>query len=131
MVKYLFMLQALVDVLFGVPLVFATAAILSLYGLSTDRTGVFVSQWLGAAFIALAWIAWYARNWADGEPRRVLIRAGFVSSVIGLVVSLIFQLGPGANATTWAFVVLPAIFVVGWGYSAYATMRPMTRQQPA
>jgi RsiW-degrading membrane proteinase PrsW (M82 family) len=110
--------------------VFATGAILSLYGLNTDRTGVFVSQWLGAAFIALAWIGWYARNWADGEPRRVLIRAGFVSSVIGLVISLIFQLGPGGNTTTWAFVVLPAIFVVGWGYLSYATMRPMTRQQP-
>jgi hypothetical protein len=131
MVKYLFMFQALADVLFGLPLVFATGAILSLYGLSTDRTGVFVAQWLGAAFIGLAWIGWYARNWADGEPRRVLIRAGFVSSVIGLVISLIFQLGPGSNTSTWVFVVLPAIFVVGWGYFSYATMRPITRQQPA
>jgi len=131
MVKNLFMLQALVDVLFGIPLIYATGTILSLYGLSTDRTGMFVSQWLGAAFIALAWISWYARNWPEGEPRRVLIRGGLIASVIGLVVSLIFQLGPGSNATTWVFVVLPAIFVVGWGYYSYATMRPMTRPQPA
>ena len=131
MIKYLFMFQALVDVLFGIPLVLATGTILSLYGMSTDRTGTFLAQWLGATFIVLAWISWFARNWPDGEPRRVLIRGAFGASVIGLVVSLIFQLGPGANTTTWVFVVLPAIFVVGWGYAAYATMRQMTRQQPA
>jgi hypothetical protein len=131
MLRSLFMFQALVDVLFGIPLVFATSTILSLYGLSTDRTGIFVSQWLGASFIALAWISWFARNWADNEPRRVLIRGAFIASVIGLVVSLMFQMGPGANTTTWAFVILPAIFVVGWGYYSYAMMRPMTRQQPA
>jgi hypothetical protein len=131
MLKSLFMFQALVDALFGIPLVLATGTILSLYGLSTDRTGTFISQWLGASFIVLAWISWYARNWAEGEPRTVLIRGAFIASVIGLVVSLMFQLGPGGNATTWVFVILPAIFAAGWGYFSYATMRPMTRQQPA
>src|SRR2546430_12791766 len=80
MLRNLFVLQALVDVLFGIPLIFATGTILSLYGLSTDRTGVFVSQWLGAAFVALAWISWYARNWPEGEPRRVLVRGGVIAS---------------------------------------------------
>ena len=131
MIKWLFVLQALVDVLFGLPLIFATGTILSLYGLSTDRTGTYVAQFLGATFIALAWISWYARNWPDEEPRRVLVRAGFIASAIGLVVSLIFQLGPASNLSTWVFVVLPAIFVVGWGYFSYATMRPMMRKQPA
>jgi len=131
MLRNLFVLQALVDVLFGLPLIFATGTILSLYGLSTDRTGVFVSQWLGAAFVALAWISWYARNRPEGEARRVLVRGGFIASVTGLVASVIFQLGPGSNATTWVFVVLPAIFVAGWGYYSYATMRSVTAPQPA
>jgi hypothetical protein len=61
----------------------------------------------------------------------VVIRGAFIGAVIGLVVSLIFQLGPGANATTWVFVELIAIFSAGWGFYSYATMRPMTRQQPA
>jgi len=131
MLRSLFVFQALVDVLFGIPLVFATGTILSLYGMSTDRTGTFLAQWLGATFIVLAWISWFARNWMDNEPRRVLIRGGFVASLIGFVVSLLFQLGPGGNTTTWVFVALPAIFVVGWGYYSYATMRQMTRQLPA
>ncbi|HMC71234.1 MAG TPA: hypothetical protein VKJ07_18910 [Mycobacteriales bacterium] len=131
MLKSLFVFQAVVDFLFGIPLIVAPSTVLSLYGLSTDGTGLFVAQWLGAVFTILAWISWYARNWADSEPRRVVIRAAFSGAVIGLLASLNFQLGPAANTTTWVFVVLPAIFVVGWGYFSYATMRPMTKPQPA
>src|SRR5213593_110933 len=131
MVKNLFMLQALVDVLFGIPLVFATSTILSLYGLKTDTTGTYLGQFLGGTFIALAWISWSARSWPDDAARRVLVRAGFVASAIGLVVSVIFQLGPSSNASTWVFVALTAIFAAGWGYYSYAAMRPMTMQQPA
>ena len=131
MIKNLFMLQALVDVLFGIPLIFATASLLSLYGLSTDRTGTYVGQFLGGTFIGLAWLSWFARTWPEGEPRQVLIRASFIASGLGLVISLIFQLGPGSTASTWVFVVLTAIFTVGWGYFSYATMRPMARRQPA
>ena len=131
MLKNLFMLQALVDVLFGIPLIVATSTILSLYGLSTDKTGTYVAQFLGGTFIALAWISWYARAWPDDEPRRVLVRAGLIASAIGLVVSVIFQLGPASTTSTWVFVVLTAIFTAGWGYYSYATMRPTMRQQPA
>ena len=131
MLKNLFMLQALVDVLFGIPLIFATSTILSLYGLSTDKTGTYVAQFLGGTFIALAWISWYARAWPDDEPRRVLVRAGFIASAIGLVVSVIFQLGPASTTSTWVFVALTAIFSAGWGYFSYETMRSMTQPQPA
>jgi len=131
MVKSLFLFQALVDVAFGIPLIFATSTVLSLYGLSTDRTGTYLGQFLGATFIILAWIAWFARDWPDEEPRRVLIRGGFIGSVIGSAASLNFQLGPTSTTSSWLFVVLTAIFVVGWGYFSFATMRSMTRRQPA
>jgi hypothetical protein len=131
MLKSLFLFQALVDVAFGIPLIVATGAVLSLYGLSTDRTGTYVAQFLGATFIILAWIAWYARNWPDEEPRRVIVRGGFIGSVIAFAASLNFQLGPGSTTSSWLFVVLTAIFVVGWGYYSYATMRPAMRQRTA
>lgn len=131
MLKSLFLFQALVDVAFGIPLVFATGTVLTLYGLSTDRTGTYLGQFLGATFIILAWLSWFARDWPDEEPRRALVRGGFIGSLTGLGASLAFQMSPSGNASTWLFVVLTAIFVVGWGYYSYATMRPMTRHQPA
>ena len=104
---------------------------LSLYGLSTDRVGTYLAQFLGAVFIILAWNSWFARSWPDDEPRRILIRGAFLGTLVGFAASLNFQLGPASNASTWVFVALTAIFVVGWGYFSYATMRrPATRQQP-
>ena len=47
---------------------------LSLYGLSTDRVGTYLAQFLGAVFIILARNSWFARSWPDDEPRRILIR---------------------------------------------------------
>jgi hypothetical protein len=130
-IRTLFVLQAIVDLAFGIPLIVATSTILSLYGLSTDRTGTYAAQFLGATFIALAWLSWTARNWADEEPRRTLVRAAFLASAIGLVVSIAFQMSSAANTSTWVFVVLTAIFTAGWGFYSYESMRSVTRQQPA
>src|SRR2546430_12421690 len=116
MLRNLFVLQALVDVLFGIPLIFATGTILSLYGLSTDRTGVFVSQWLGAAFVALAWISWYARNWPEGEPRRVLVRGGFLPSGDGPFGSLLFPPRSRADAPNLGVLGVARAFLRRWGF---------------
>ena len=131
MLKSLFLFQALVDIAFAIPLIFATTTVLALYGLSTDRTGTFIAQFLGATFVILAWNSWYARNWPDDENRRMLIRGAFIGSVAGFAAAINFQLGPGSTTASWLFVVLTGIFVVGWGYFAYATMQPMTRHQTA
>ena len=71
MIKRLFIAQAIVDVLFGVPLIFFSPVLLSIYGLSTDRVGTYLGEFLGVAFLALAWISWSARDLTDGEPRRL------------------------------------------------------------
>jgi hypothetical protein len=132
MLKSLFLFQALVDIAFGIPLIFATSTVLALYGLSTDRTGTYLGQFVGATFVILAWIAWFARDWPDEQPRQVVVRGGFIGSLIGLGASLSFQLGPSSTTSTWLFVALTAIFTVGWGYYSYETMRrPATRQLTA
>ena len=132
MVRSLFLAQAVVNVLFAIPLIFTTGTMLSMYGLSTDRVGTYLAQFLGAVFVILAWNSWFARNWPDDEPRRMLIRGAFLGTLVGFAVSVTFQLSSAANAATWVFVVLTAIFTLGWGYEVYASMRrPMTRQLPA
>jgi len=128
----LFLAQAIVNVLFAIPLIFTTGTMLSLYGLSTDRVGTYLAQFLGAVFIILAWNGWFARNWPDEEPRRILVRGAFVGTLVGFAVTLNFQLGPAATTLTWVFVALTAIFTVGWGYYAIETMRrPVPRQLTA
>jgi hypothetical protein len=129
--RTLFVLQAIVNVLFAIPLIFATSTLLSMYGISTDRTGTYIAQFLGGVFLILAWNSWFARDWPDNEVRRMLIRGAFIGTAVAFVASVMFQLSSASTTSTWLFVILTGIFTVGWGYYSYASMQPVTRQQTA
>ncbi len=118
MLKNLFVFNAAINTVYGVALVLATPALLSLYGLSTDRTGTYLGGFLGATFVGLAWINWSARDWPDGEPRRALVRADFIGPAIGFFVAIWFQLQPGATPQGWVNVALTLFFAVAFGYQA-------------
>jgi FtsH-binding integral membrane protein len=123
MLKALFTLEAAADFLFGISFIAAPAAILSLYGMSTDRDGTFLGQFLGGTFIGFGLISWFARTWADTESRRTVIRVFFITTALGFIVSLNYQIQPGAPLPTVAFVGLTLLFGVGWGYFAYRSFR--------
>jgi hypothetical protein len=91
--------------------------------MSTDATGAFLARFLGAVFIGYGLLTWAARNWSDTAERRLLIRVTFVTSALGLLVSLQYQLQPGSGVLSWAFVVLTALFGVGWGWFAAKSVR--------
>ena len=123
MLKAVFTLEALVDFAFGIALIVAQAALLSIYGMATDRDGTFLGQFLGATFIGIGLISWFARNWPDSENRRLVIRVFFVTTALGFLVSLNYQLQPGAPLLSVAFVVLTLLFGLAWGYFSVATFR--------
>jgi len=121
--RLVFILEAAVDALFGIPLIVATGFLLSIYGMSTDSSGAFLGQFLGAVFIGFGLLNWYARNWAYSDARSIVIRVNFVTTGLGFLVALNYQLQPGAGVRSWAFVVLTAAFGVAWGYFAARTLR--------
>lgn len=123
MLKTVFTLEALADFAFGIPLVVAQGALLSIYGMATDRDGMFLGQFLGGTFIGIGLISWFARSWPDAEPRRLVIRVFFITTAIGFFVSLNYQLQPGAPLLGLAFVVLTLVFGLAWGYFAVGTFR--------
>ena len=123
MLKVVFTLEALADFVFGIALLVAQAALLSIYGMATDRDGTFLGQFLGGTFIGIGLISWFARNWLDTEPRRLVIRVFFITTAIGFLVSLNYQLQPGAPLLSLVFVVLTLVFGLAWGYFAAGTFR--------
>jgi len=123
MLRLVFILEAAVDALFGIPLIVATGVLLSIYGMSTDASGTFLGQFLGAVFIGFGLLNWYARNWADSDAQRIVIRVNFVTTALGFLVALNFQLQPGAGVRSWAFVALTAAFGLAWGYFVAGTLR--------
>ena len=126
MLRLLFILEAAVDAVFGVSLILATGLLLSIYGMSTDSAGTFLGQFAGALFVGFALITWFARDWPDSEARRLVIRATFITTALGFLVALDYQLHSGSGVLSWAFVALTALFGSAWGYFAAATLRQPT-----
>jgi hypothetical protein len=123
MLKLLFTLEALADLVFGVAFIVAPAALLSIYGMATDRDGTFLGQFLGGTFVGFGLICWSARSWPDSDHRRLLIRTLFITTALGFLVSLSYQLRPGAPLPSAAFLVLTLLFGLGWAYFALGTLR--------
>ena len=123
MLRVLFGLEAVADFLFGIPLILATANLLSLYAMSTDRVGSFYAQFLGATFVGFGLLNWVAQTWTDSRPRQLLIRVDFVTTAIGFVIALTYQLQPGTPIQSWAIVGLTSLFGIGWAYFALGTLR--------
>lgn len=131
MLRWLFTAQALVDILYGIPLILASGALLSVFGMSTDKTGTYLAQFMGGVFLALGWISWTARDLQDGDARRAIVRASLIASGIGFVTTLLFQLSENPSALAWANVALTGVFTAGWAYLSYESMQTTTRRQPA
>jgi len=49
--------------------------------------------------LILAWNSWFARDWPDEEPRRILILGAFPGTLVGFAASLNFQLGSASYET--------------------------------
>lgn len=114
--SWLLTFNAIAAALFGIPAVLLPGSLYSIYGLNSTAGAQLVMQFFGSTLIAEALITWGLRNIAPGDTRQTLTLALFVEAVIGLVTSLIAELGAVMNPLGWTVVALPAIFTLGYGY---------------
>jgi len=114
--SWLLTFNAIAAALFGIPAVLLPGSLYSIYGLNSTAGAQLVMQFFGSTLIAEAVITLGLRNIAPGDTRQTLTLALFVEAVIGLVTSLIAELGGVMNPLGWTLVALPAIFTLGYGY---------------
>jgi uncharacterized membrane protein len=121
--SWMLVFNAVVAVAFAIPAILVPGALYSLYGISGTSGGAqLVMQLFGSTLIAEAVITWQLRDVAPGPTRNTVTLALFAEAVIGLLVSLLAQLGGVMNALGWGVVALPVIFALGYGY--YRFVRP-------
>jgi len=99
--SWLLTFNAVVAVLFGITAVLLPGALYSVYGLSSTAGAQFVMQLFGSTLIAEGLITWGLRNIAPGDTRRTLTLALFIEALIGLVASLLAELGGIMNPVGW------------------------------
>ena len=86
------------------------------FGITLDRTAEWVCRYLGAAYLGIAVLVWFARKATEGEALRAILLGGFIMSALGIVLAVLDSLYGGGNALVWSFVAVYVFLTLGFGY---------------
>jgi hypothetical protein len=71
----LFVINAVVAVLFGLGFILIPSQLLSLYDVDMNEAGIYLARLLGAAFLAFAIISWLVRDSVGSHDQRAVVMA--------------------------------------------------------
>ena len=114
--KGLFIVTAVISILFGAAFVIIPTEVYSLYGVQSGTELNFVGQLFGSALIAIGLISWQSRNADDSEARRAIVSSFFIADAVGFIVALIGQLNNVVNALGWTIVAIYLLLALGFAY---------------
>ena len=118
--KTFFTIHAIVALVFGLGLVFAPAATLAPYGVTTNEDGLLISRLLGAAYLGFSMVAWFARNTEESAARQAIVLGFFIGFTVGFVAFLFGGLSGIGNALGWSNVGIYFLLALGYGYFQFA-----------
>ena len=104
--------------IFALGFILMPAQLVSFYNVTLNEGGVLIGQLLGAALLGFGVLNWSARSFGEGEATQAILTANLAVDVVGLIFSLMGQLGgvPGVNALGWSTVLIYLILTAGFAY---------------
>lgn len=105
-----FIIHFIVDILFGIPLLFAPEWLLGLLGISIIST--LTARLVGAALIAIGGISFAARDESEDVYRTLLNFKVFWS--VGAMVAILLYVLEGGNPSAWVIFAIFLIFNIVW-----------------
>lgn len=127
--KVLFILSAIVAVIFGLGFLIVPDRALPLFGTTEQYAStVFTARFFGFALFGLGLVLWFAKDVTDAKIQRNLGVANLIISVVGLAMSLYASLAGNAVLRTnvWALIVLFLLGGLGYGFMLF--MKPRMAQ---
>lgn len=123
--KVMFVLNALIAVVVGLALLFVPAIGLDQFGTEKYESTVFITRLYGLAAFTIGLLLWFAKNIPDANIQKQLGVVMFVSSLIGLVVSII-GVSPASGVirvNSWIPIVVFAVSTLGYGFILFLKPR--------
>jgi len=102
--------------LFGLGFLLVPASMLSVYGTSTNSTGLLTARVFGIGNIQLSIIMWTSRNDVGSKILKTLVLLLFLGNALAFVLALQAQISEVFNVLGWTNVALYLLFAVGYGY---------------
>lgn len=110
------MIKAIVSFIFAAVELLVPATLVSLLGASASPALLFMTRTLGAAFVAIGLVCWFASKAAHSELRQGVVLALFCCDTLGFLVSLMAQLSAVMNTLGWGIVLIWLLLAAGLGY---------------
>ncbi len=125
----LMIINAVVAGVFGVAFLLVPDQVASLYDVEVSEILTFVIRLLGAAFVEIAGVTWFARNADDSAARRAIVLALCIGNAVGFVVALIGQINNVVAAVGWGNVAIYLLLALGYGYFQF--VKPAPKEAPS
>ena len=100
--------------LFGLGFLFLPNQMLSLYGMQTDASGIWMGRYFGLTMVGIAAVAWVLRGVQDGQLQRQIAMAFLGFELLGLLVSLWGVFSPEGTSMVWLSVVIYGLLAAGY-----------------
>ena len=98
---------------------------LSLYGVITNPGANYMAQWAGLGSVAVALIAWFARNFNVPKVQREIVLILLIYFILGFGISLLGTISGVMNAMGWSLAIVCLLFAISYAYF-YFLKEPIT-----
>ncbi|MDX1663649.1 MAG: hypothetical protein R3272_07640 [Candidatus Promineifilaceae bacterium] len=109
-------LRSIVALAYGVGLLLAPAALLSLYGIAPDPGLHLMSRFLGVELLFVGLLCFSARRFTKPATVRALITSLLIAEAVGVLVALSGTLSGVFNSLGWTIVLIYGLFSLGYLY---------------
>ena len=126
--KVLFVLNALVALVFGLGFLFKPDVGLPLLGVTEQYAAtLWMSRFFGSAMLALGLVLWFAKD-ADETVQRGMSWGLLISTAIGLVLTILAAVSANAvlRQNAWIPIVIYILFALGYAFMLF--MKPKMKE---
>jgi len=121
--KILFVLNALVALVFGVGFLVVPTMALKQFGVDEYASTKLVLQFFGTGLLTIGLLAWFAKNVSDAGAQKGMGIALLIGSLAGLVMSVIGAATGSIRNLSWLPMVIYGLFVLGYGFMLFLKPR--------
>jgi hypothetical protein len=115
--KILIIIMAILSLVWGVAFILTPKFFWSLYGITLDSQGVYMSRQLGTLFMILGLILWFAKDDQGSVALHAIVLGLFIGNALGFILGLIGQLTVDISALGWVGVLSYLLLALGFGYA--------------
>lgn len=112
----LFIITGILGLFFGLLTVLVPGGFSEFYGGALTNAGKFDTQLQGAAYLGFAFLLFFALKAKEAAARKAIVIGSLVHFVIGIIISLKWQLAGAVNAWGWSTVAIFALLALGYLY---------------